>query len=192
MKLRCRGSDHLKIGEQPIGGDLFGNLTEQCTFTLVLKVMNREPGYNNIERAKWCQWVHQIPLLNADPLVTQKFVSRALEHRWRRIHRRHALHTSAMLEHESGQPAVTANPGRVPRTAPQAAPIPVRPRLRTVVAAHRSGSSTNPPGRDRSTMTVRGSRMWASLPSTDTDRRSTLMPTVPAAGAPRRESSVRG
>ena len=108
MKLGCRGSDNLKIGEQSIGGELFGNLNEQTTFALVFKVMNRETRYHHIESAKRRQRVLQIPLANVDPVVARESISSAFEHRRRRIYRYDALHTCSMLEYESGKPAIAA------------------------------------------------------------------------------------
>jgi hypothetical protein len=108
MKFRCRRGDNLEIDEQPVDGELLGNLTERSTFAFVLKVMNGEPSDHHIEGPKRCQWVLQIPLSNADPLVAPESIFGTAEHGWRRIQGYHALHTVAMLEYEGGQPAVAA------------------------------------------------------------------------------------
>ena len=80
MKLRRGGGNDFEIGEHSTVGQLLGNLTEQGALALVLHVMDGETGNDHIERSKRSQWVVQVPLSDADPVLAAESTAGMTKH----------------------------------------------------------------------------------------------------------------
>ena len=108
LQLRRGGLDDFEIGEHTVRSKLTRDLGDERALAIVVEVVDRKSGYDEVELAERREVVAEVVLDHAHAIVFGEALTRLGEH-WRRsIDRHHFRHVRTMLEHQGGQAAVAA------------------------------------------------------------------------------------